>query len=186
MSHWNSKILLLRATHPVELVAISCWYLYHHFFLLRLLRCFREKQNHRKIQTLNFGTLSLVVWSVETGGREQDWRESVSFHRKAPVLSAVCVLPRFWVAWCRWLEIRFWQIKSVVWAGCWCSSFWAEVLCDSLEEDRTPKPGLWILPGVPGLAHAGVWLPVWLGLMHWTLLYLEGSTTASDSWRPLI
>lgn len=79
----------------------------------------------------------------------------------AIVLGAICALPHLQVAWCRWLEIGFWHSESLVRAKCWCSSFWAEVLCSSLEKDRSPK--------------AELWLPAWLGLMPWALHYLGSS-----------
>lgn len=47
----------------------------------------------------------------------------------------------------------------------------------SLENDKNPKAELGILPAMSLFAHVGVclWPPVWLGLMHWALLYLGAS-----------
>lgn len=63
----------------------------------------------------SFSTLSLVVWSIDTGRQGQVWIKSVYFHKMVTVLSAVHNLLHFQVPLCRWLEIRLWQIASYVW-----------------------------------------------------------------------
>lgn len=92
-------------------------------------------------------------------------------------ISAIHALLHFQVAWCTCLEIRLWQVESQVWAECWCSSFSAKVLCGSLGKDSNPEAELWILLTVTVFVCVGLcpWLPVWLGFIHWALIYLGGS-----------